>query len=231
MANLKATNDVQEPTGNKPIRLLSEAEYTQVTQLKRLCEFWTNADAYSSYDELEAPILTLVKTTLGYRDQDQNQTAEDTITEDDEQEQENNKTSTYRKNTKLPFEHRNDLLGKSAPNHMAIKTAHYKGNPYKIPIDRYVKCPQCDKVAVSNMKVEVKGDITDVWQRFRHDENQHWVRVDRFQEALSWEQVFERKIKSNKNHSLDVYKYPKKEQLSEVEDPIEEDEGIAAEAV
>jgi hypothetical protein len=203
---------------------VTEDEYAQLLQLKRICEFWSN----SPNTDADSPsVLTLIKTTLATDTEAQEETESETEDEEEtqtqvEQERRVRKQSIY---AKIAFDERYDLIGKTARNHMASRTAHFKDNPYGIPIGVYVRCPRCDKVAVSNMKVETRENTTDVLQRFRHENYQCWERVERIYESLEWDKVFARKLKYNKKHGIDLdsLKYPETEQVTEVEETIDED--------
>lgn len=232
MANLKTTDSIQEPAANKSIKLLSEDEYTQLTQLKRICEFWANIPAPTTVVQDEH-VLGLVQTVLGLASttwRDVVNEEQSTTTSDEEQETESEPEShnhkPYKKSiyARIEFNERRDLIGKKAPNHMAVRSAHYKDNPYGIPIDQYVECPECGMVGVSGMKIDTntERDFTDVWQRFRHENKNCSVRIERIDEALEWDRVFARRIKYNKKNSLDSYKYPETEQLQQIDETIDQ---------
>jgi hypothetical protein len=161
---------------------LTQDEYDQLMQLKRLCEYLAN-NPYPATD-IEN-LKALIRSTLGYEEETETETNEE------EQEQESESESRITK-SKLFF---GNLLGKEAHNNQAIITRKYKGNPYKIPIDIYVKCPACDEIAVSGISIPKRHGITYVYQRFRHEPGSptHYVRFDRFSGELTWDEILERK--------------------------------------
>ncbi len=236
MANLKTTDSIQEPAANKSIRLLSEDEYTQLTQLKRICEFWANIPAPTTVVQDEH-VLGLVQTVLGlssttWRDianEDGSATTDEDQEAEPEPEPENKSSRQKSIYARIAFNERTDLIGKKAPNHMAVRSKHLKDNPYSIPIDEYVECPECGKVGISGMKIDTntERDFTDVWQRFRHEDRSCSVRIERIDEALEWDRVFARRIKYNKRHpssdTLNSHMYPETEQVPEVEETIDQD--------
>lgn len=144
----------------------------QIHNLRKLFEIWNDSNKQIDAEK----IIDLATDIL-----DHNMSASDT---DEEQEQE----KPYREYNKPELDDRNDLLGTNA-QHIRSAMSKYFDNPYHVKVGIYERCPTCEKVGVSLIKLDHQGDNTIVYHRYRHDYSEHRVRLAKFNGVHTWEDI------------------------------------------